>query len=219
CRSIKVVDLNSGDEREHNPNHYDGDTTEGFICFNTDVIEILRNYYFFYDLHIFDKDNIENRYLIDVLDDKVVFWEGEYNKLPRFIKDKIDIYNFVPEIKNGIISQAMSAMQLEVDWNWNEKLSPDYKLANAIREVSFNRALDLGITFITPNNIEEMKHFILNIEKLKNIKLERFNTRAKDVSILIKIRDEIKLDEDIKDLQLLYKKYCYAIYREMKNEE
>ncbi|GCL74901.1 hypothetical protein PN4B1_48870 [Paenibacillus naphthalenovorans] len=214
-RNIQVLDLKDLKPRMHNSSHYNGDTIEGFICFKPEVINILKEYYYFYDLQMVDKSNIENSYLVDVLGDKIVFWEAEYNKLPTSVKDEIDPFNFVPEDKKRIISEAMSSMQLEVDWNWDKKLSPEYLLANLIRERAFNRAIDISLTFIEPKHKEDLRDFILKIEALTGIKLERFNTSANDVKRLISIRQGSTLEEPV-DLKILYQKYCYAIQAEYK---
>jgi hypothetical protein len=214
-RNIQVLDLKDLKPRMHNSDHYNGDTIEGFICFKPEVINILKEYYYFYDLQMVDKSNIENSYLVDVLGDKIVFWEAEYNKLPTSVKDKIDPLNFVPEDKKRIISEAMSSMQLEVNWNWDKKLSPEYSLANLIRERAFKRAIDISLSFIEPKNNEDLKDFILKIEALTSIKLERFNSSAEDVRRLISIRQGSNLEESV-DLTLLYQKYCYAIQMEYK---
>lgn len=215
-RNIQVLDLNDLKPRSHNSSHYNGDTIEGFVCFKPEVINILKGYYYFYDLQMVDKNNIENTYLVDVLGDKVVFWEAEYNKLPDFIKDQIDTYNFVPIDKKGVISQAMSAMQLEVDWNWDKKLTPEYILANLIRERSFKRAIDMGLTFIEPKTEAELRDFILKVESLTSVRLERFNPNSVDVKQLIIIRDGDNFEESTNDLKILYQKYCYAIQMEYK---
>jgi hypothetical protein len=215
-RNVQVVDLGEFKPRKHNFNHFNGDTIEGFVCFRPDVINVLKEYYFFYDLQIVEKKNINNTYLIDVLGDKIVFWEAEYNKLPKEIKNKIDFYNYVPKDINGIISEAMSAMQLEVDWDWDKKLSPSLTLANLIREKVFNRALDIGLSFIEPQNMSDLKKFILKIESLTNVRLERFNQNSEEVKQLISIREGSEIKEALSDLNLLYQKYCYAIQMEYK---
>jgi hypothetical protein len=211
-RGITVLDLHSLTPRSHNPNHFDGDMVEGFVCFKPEVLDILKDHYYFYDLHMIDKSNINNEYLVDVLEDKVVFWEAEYNKLPTFTKELIDPFNFIPSDKS-VISRAMAAMQLEVDWNWDKKLPPDLKLANVIREKFFNRAIDMGLSFIPPQNVAELKDFILKIEALTGVKLENFNVASQDVKNLISIREDQPLATKINDLSLLYKKYCYAVQK------
>ncbi|MBM7110587.1 hypothetical protein SAM19_03996 [Brevibacillus laterosporus] len=211
-RNIQVIDLGELKPRKHNPGHYNGDTIEGFICFKPEVLNVLEEFYYFYDLQMIDKNNLENSYLIDVLKDKVVFWEAEYNKLPASIKDKVDKYNFVPQNTKSIISPAMSAMQLEVDWNWDQKLTPDYMLANLVRERAFNRAIDLGLSFIEPKNAADLREFIIKIESLTNIRLERFNINSEEVRKLINIRDGALSASA--ELKLLYLKYCYAIQME-----
>lgn len=217
-RNIKVIDLGDLKPREHNFSHYNGDTIEGFVCFKPEVMDVLNNYYYFYDLQMIEKSNIQNSYLVDVLEDKIVFWEAEYNKLPNLIKEMIDLFNFIPANSNNIISKAMAAMQLEADWNWDKKLLPEYMLANQIRERAFKRAIDIGLSFIKPNKTVELKEFILKIEALTNIYLENFKLSS-DVKRLINIRQGTNTKEDPNNLKLLYQKYCYAIQMEYKNEQ
>jgi hypothetical protein len=216
-RGIKVIDLKNLKPRAHNNSHFNGDTIEGFVCFKPEVTEVLKNHYYFYDLQIIDKTNLQNTYLVDVLEDKVVFWEAEYNKLPDIIKNKIDSYNYIPNDTKGIISEAMSAMQLEVDWNWDKKLTPDYILANLIRERILNRAIDMELSFVTPNSQGDLKQFINKIENLTGIRLERFNSNSEDVKALLRIKNgELLSKLRSEDIRLLYKKYCYAIQMEFK---
>lgn len=141
-----------------------------------------------------------------------MFFEGEYNKLPKLIKDRIDMYNFVPIKKDDMISEAMKAWQLDGNWHWEDKLLPNYKLASIIKEKCFNKAIDLSLSFENPKDKDELKDFINKIEQLTEIKLESFNVKSKDVLSLITIRDEFDKDELV-DLDTLYLKYCYAIYR------
>ena len=108
----------------------------------------------------------------------------------------------------------MFAMQLEANWDWDKKLSPEYKLANLIREKAFSRAIDLGLSFIKPQDEEDLKGFILKTEALTNIKLEQFNQNSEEVKTLINIRQGKNLEINPKDLNLLYQKYCYAIQME-----
>lgn len=216
-RNVKVIDLHNNITRLHNSSHYNGDTVEGFVCFKKDVINVLKEDYYFYDLQIIEKNNTRNSYLIDVLEDKIVFWEGEYNKLPEVVKDSIDSYNFVPlDISNNrnLISSSMAAMQLSADWNWHLKLPPQYLLANSIRENYFKRAIDMDLTFIDPQNELDLKNFILKIELLTEIQLSNFKASS-DVNRLLEIRNSGQKNKVSQDLRLLYQKYCYAIQSEL----
>lgn len=217
-RSIKVMDLKSHEIRDHNPNHYDGDTEEGFVVFSKEAIELLKDDYFFYGVEMIEKKDLNNSVLVDYLGDRVVFWEAEYNKLPTVLKDKIDKYNIVPE-DNNYISEAMIAMQLEVSMQWDKNLEPDRMLSRVLKREMFARATDMDLNFIHPNNEEELQSFINSIENLTKIRLEKFNTSLKDVKKLIEIRNNAKkekvLNDQVNELTELYIKYCYAIYTEL----
>ena len=210
-REIKVIDLLSGRVRKHNPNNYTGDTNEGLIYFKKDIIKKLREKYYFYGLEIIDKSNIDNSYIIDVLEDKIMFFEGEYNKLPSEVKDVIDRYNCIPDKNEENISEAMNEWQLQANWNWEDKLMPNAKLARLIQEKHFSKAMELGMSFEEPENKIEFGKFIGNIEIITGVKLENFNTKSNEVKEIIKIRDN--KDIEVKDLKLYFQKYCYAIWR------
>lgn len=217
-RDIRVLNMDDLIERKHNPKNYTGDINEGFIYFKKDVIDLLVKDYYIYDLQIYDKHNLENSYMIDILEDKVMFFEGEYNKLPSRLKDKIDQYNFIPESKgDGYISSAMFAWQLESDWNWDKKLSPCFKLATEIKRKMFEAAIDIGISFEVPKDLDSFRVFVNKIENLTGVKLEKYNPESRDVISLKKIRDG--MEEKVDDLEGLYQKYCYAIVRELSDDE
>ncbi|MEK4646235.1 hypothetical protein [Bacillus sp. PK30] len=211
ARPVKVIDLGTGEERKHNPNHYNGDMEEGFVVFSKEAIEILQQEYFFYAIQMIEKNHLENSVLVDYLGDRVVFWEAEYNKLPTQLKDKIDKYNIVPT-DNKIISKAMYSMQLDVSWDWDKDLEPDKKLAYIIKNKMFERAIDMNLNFIYPQNVKDLQNFIYKIEKLTQIHLDNFNTNANDVKILIAIRaGKYKDNISEKYIEELYLKYCFAI--------
>lgn len=55
-RSIKVIDLGTHELRTHNPDHYNGDTEEGFVVFSKKAVDILQEEYFFYDIEMIEKN-------------------------------------------------------------------------------------------------------------------------------------------------------------------
>ncbi len=218
ARNIKVVDMGSAAIRSHNPRNYDDDTQAGFVIFKKEVVNILKDEYYIYDLVMLEKDNIQNSVIIDILSDKIVFWEGEYNKLPNEVKDKIDTFNYIPEPIENIISPAMMAWQLAVDWNYDKKLLPNQKLARAIKDKYFNNAVDVGISFYEPNSVEEFREFILKVEKVTSIRLQRFNPEYSDVKNLYKIYSKEDIELSKLEIITLYQKYCYQIYKGIENE-
>lgn len=217
ARSIKVIDLGTGKVRDHNPNHYNGDIEEGFVVFSDEAINLLKQDYFFYDIEMIEKKQLDNSVLVDYLGERVVFWEAEYNKLPTLLKDKIDKYNIVPNDKS-YISKAMFSMQLDVSINWVNDLEPDKKLAYAIKNHMFLRAIDMDLNFVYPQNEEELQIFINSIEKLTQITLEDFNSNAEDVKKLFKIRNNNRSSLSKVHLKNLYLKYCFAVYNKFKEK-
>jgi hypothetical protein len=212
-----VISLNTGEIREHNPNNFNDDTEAGFVVFDKKILDFICEKYYVYDLTMYDKENTDNNYLIDILSDKVVFWEGEYNKLPKELKDKIDQHNIEMDRMNGIISPGMMAWQLESDWNFYKKMYPEQQLAVIVKSKYFNSAIELGATFVIPESQSDFKKFINDIEKLTNSRLEQFNTLNDDVQNLIKIRDGDSVGESL-DMELLFRKYCYQMSKVIDNE-
>lgn len=217
-RHIKVISLGTGRIRENNHENLDDDMEAGLVLFKEDVMDILEKYYYFYDLVMYDKENIENKYLVDVLDDKVVFWEGEYNKLPNFIKSKIDKFNYGSNEEIGIISPAMKAWQLDVDWDFHLKFTPEQELARLIKLKFFNAAIELDLSFQLIKDKDKLSDFIKKIEKLTKIKIEIFNQDTKDVKELLKIRNKEKVKINTEETKLLFRKYCIVIAGVISNE-
>ncbi|RKL65808.1 hypothetical protein CR203_18270 [Salipaludibacillus neizhouensis] len=218
-RNIQVIDLGIGHIRIHNPSNYTGDKEDGFVVFKKEVIKILTQFYYLYDIELIEKENNGNRILVDYFEDKVVLWEGEYNKLPNEIKDKIDVFNYVPSDEDKeLISPAMYTMQIEGSWNWDEKLLPDKKLAYEIKSMFFERAIDMQLSFLYPEQLIDLQNFIRKIERLTDIKLENFNL-VKDVRSLIQIRDSELKEERLQrvDILELYMKYCHAVAKRLEN--
>ena len=219
ARSIKVIDLKTGKSKPHNPKNFDDDINAGFVIFKKDILRILKDEYYFYDLMIIDKTHTENNFLIDVFSDKIVFWEGEYNRLLQDLKDIIDEYNYVPEKIENIISSAMKAWQLDSDWDYHKKLPPEQLLAWKVRHTYFNSAIEIGITFLIPESIQEFSIFIKNIEKISNVKLESFNENHNEVKDLLKIRDKLFNRNKNYYLEALFRKYCYQIYKVLSKDD
>lgn len=217
-RKIKVLPLENKFFRDHNPENFNDDMEAGMVIFKKETLEILKKYFYIYGLTMYDKENINNKYIIDILSDKIVFWEGEYNKLNSYIKDLIDVYNINSLDKfENLLSEAMVDWQLNASWNFQEKMYPEQRLASLIEGKYFNSAIDLGISFHIPNGNKEFKEFIIKIEKLTSIKLESFGINNIEVQKLIEIRDK-KESSKLNNLELIFRKYCYNLETMMKND-
>lgn len=117
--NIVVNDL-KGNKRTLNENNYNDDTDAGLIVFSEDCFEYLRQRYIILGLTMIDTYNENQSYIIDNLEDIFVFWEGEFNKLPREVKVGLEKYNNI-EKSTGIISPAMFEWQLNANWDWKNK--------------------------------------------------------------------------------------------------
>ena len=178
--SFKVVDLSSGETRNLNPNNYNDDTEAGLVVFSKESVEILKKYYLFYDLTLISKNQDISDCMVDIIDDVVVFWEGEFNsRVPHEIKDCIKEFN-ISNKKDNIISKPMFESQLQSNWNFSQYLLPNQKLASKIRSKYMKLAVEKELDFYPPQNISEYSKFIevlFNVLKLdiEDLKLEYSN--------------------------------------------
>lgn len=212
---IKVYDLNKG-MRPLNTLNYDDDINAGLAVFDNEAIPYLAQLYYFYDMVIIDKKNINNTYLIDLFEDYFVFWEGEFNKLPSEVKTYLSKY-FI-EKEDNIISEAMFDWQLNASWSFMDKASPFVKLAHNVITKHKASALDIGLSFFYPRTNEDLKKLIIGLEKIYNISPKSFQSKVKDIKVLLDIYNDKGSQLDKNDLFILAQKYSFAILERIKNE-
>ena len=216
---IKVFGLDNGTLRDLNPSNTNDDMEAGFVVFKNDALSILREEYYFYDLCIIPKNDLDKSSLIDTFAEYFVFWEGEFNKLPMEIKNSLISYNIV-ERPEQIISPVMFKWQLEGSWHYMDSATPRTKLANYVKNNNFNVAIENGADFCIPFSDDEMKKFLDVIDALYGISPYNYNQESDDIKILCSIKDGC-LNNELSPHQYLtlFEKYCNAVLKKVSADE
>lgn len=217
CYKISVVDLSSGTIRKLNPKNYNDDTDAGLVVFDKTALKILQKFYYIYYLRLIPKTNDVDEVLIDILDDCIVFWEGEFNGLPEEIKKELEKYN-IKNKKEGIISDAMFSWQLESNWNFADKLKPHQKLAYYFSEHYLHLCFENEMDFVEPENVEELKIFIEKTISLLQLDIEKLNINTEKKSMLQDILNGNIIDFSKPDLLMFFEGFCYIVLANLKGE-
>lgn len=208
--NIKTISLDDGSIREINVSNYDDDINAGFVVFSSDGISLLSEDFLFFDMVIVNKQDRTESFLIDVFQDYFVFWEGEFNKLPKKIKKELAAFNIV-EKPTKIISDAMYSWQIKSSWEYMQTASPFVKLAAKVREDKFDIAFDYDISFTYPTNNKDLKLFLENVEKLFRLTPNNFDTSLSDIENLKKVFEGENVEIDKQDYFNLTERYSNAI--------
>lgn len=214
---ISVVDLSTGKIRALNPKNYNDDTDAGLVVFDKVALKLLREYYYVYYLRLIPKTGDVEGVLIDVLDDCIVFWEGEFNGLPEEIKKALEKYN-IKDKKDGIISDAMFSWQLEASWNFTDKLKPHQKLAYYFNEHYLQLCFENEMDFVEPENTQELKVFIEKTMKLLQLKIEDLNINAEKKNMLYDILKGKNIQFTKNDLSMFFEGFCYVLLASTRGE-
>lgn len=214
---IKVVDLETGKLRALNPNNYDDDIHAGLIVFRKDSYQILSKYYYFYDMMLISKDDTLKSCLIDNHEDCFVFWEGEFNSnLPFEIKMELSKYNDVSKT-NHLLSKGMFEWQLNSNWNYLDDALPNEQLANYIRNNFQYQALEIGLDFYPPKDINSYSSFVNKVFELLSLTYATLRIPTEKEELLTKIRKCENPFSTYDELYNNYQGFCYLIYKVLEN--
>lgn len=213
--ALGVVDLETRKIRKLNPNNFDDDMHAGLIVFSNEAVNIIKNYYYFYDLYLVPKKAGVNSCLIDVLDDYVVFWEGEYNSnLPFELKEQINHFN-IKNVKEHLLSDAMYQSQLMAQWDIYKYLLPNQKLGRLMLRHFKEKAFEQGVDFYPPRDIAEYSNFVIKMINVTELDIENFNISPENKEKIARI---IKKEESFKTSKDLYNNFqglCLLFIREL----
>ena len=153
----------NGNIRNIDESNWNDDMDAGLIVFDKKCLKYLKERYIFLEFAMIDmhtKDSI----LVDFVSDKIVFWEGEFNKLPYEVKKELEKHNIKKKM-NGIISPAMFEWQLNGNLDYG-KYEPYYqKLGKYVLENYFDIAYESRISTELP---ETYKDLIEKVNELLN---------------------------------------------------
>lgn len=213
--NLGVVDLETRSIRELNPDNFDDDMHAGLLVFSNAAIDCIKQYYYFYDLYLIPKSQNVDSCLIDVFDDFIVFWEGEFNSnLPFELKQQIVGFNLT-NITEHFISEPMYQSQLMGQWDIYKYLLPNQKLAKRMREKYKERSFETGIDFYPPRNIEEYSDFIKKVFNITNLFVEGLRISVQNKELLQKI---INCKHTFESKEAMYNNYqglCLLFLREL----
>lgn len=206
----------NGSIRKINESNWNDDIDAGLIVFSNKCLNYLKKRYIFIELSMIDmhtKDSV----LIDFVGDKIVFWEGEFNKLPYEIKKELEKYNIRKKC-TGIISAAMFEWQLNCNLNY-EKYEYSYqKVGKKIFEKYFDIAFESRLSLELPETVFELKNKINNLLKIYSLNFKQLYKYEKGYVVLEKImNNEYKPSKE--EIKQLFDYFCYILLEVIDNDK
>lgn len=156
-----VYSFPSFKKRGLNVNNYNDDLECGLLFFSKDSLERIKDRFVIVGYYIIDKiDKIQ--YLIDIMNDKISFFEGEFNQLQGDVKEELLGYNIVA--KKPFYTEFMYRFQFKCDFNV-------FNMNNAIKLFAFinnndaylNKCIDFNLNIYFPNTFLELCEVVRNI--------------------------------------------------------
>ena len=206
----------NGNIRKINESNWNDDMDAGLIVFNENSLKFLKERYIFIELSMIDmhtKDSI----LIDFVGNRVVFWEGEFNKLPYEVKKRLEKYNIRKKCK-GIISKAMFEWQLNCNLDYDKYEYPYQKIGKKVFENYFDVAFESGLSLELPNTSAELKDKINNLLKLFSIEFNKLYKHERGFIILEKIMDN-KYKSTAEESRQLFDYFCHNLLEVIENDK
>lgn len=198
----------TGNIRKINESNWNDDMDAGLIVFDKKCIKYLKERYIFLEFAMVDmytKDSV----LIDFVSDKIVFWEGEFNKLPYEVKKELEKYNIKKKM-NGIISPAMFEWQLNGNLDY-EKQEPYYqKLGKYILEKHFDVAYESRISTELPETYKELIEKVNDLLKFFSLEYKQLFKYEKGFFTLEKVLNN-KYKPGSKISAELFDYFCYIL--------
>lgn len=205
----------NGNIREINESNLNDDIDAGLIVFDNSCMKYLKKRYIFLEFLMVDmhtKDSV----LIDFVDDKVVFWEGEFNKLPYEIKKELEKYNIKIKL-NGIISKAMFEWQLNCNLDYVKFEYPYQKLGKYILENNFDLAYESRISVELPETNTDLINKVNDLLKLFSLKYNQLYKSEKGYFALERVLNN-KYKPNSKTAKQLFDYFCYLLLEVISND-
>ena len=198
----------NGNIRNIDESNWNDDMDAGLIVFDKKCLKYLKERYIFLEFAMIDmytKDSI----LVDFVSDKIVFWEGEFNKLPYEVKKELEKYNIKKKM-NGIISPAMFEWQLNGNLDYG-KHEPYYqKLGKYVLENYFDIAYESRISTELPETYNDLIEKINELLKLLSLEYKQLYKYEKGFFTLEKVLNN-KYKPGPKISAELFDYFCYLL--------
>lgn len=205
----------TGSIRKINENNWNDDIDAGLIVFDKKSIKYLKERYIFLEFAMIDmytKDSV----LIDFVSDKIVFWEGEFNKLPYEVKKELEKYNIRKKM-NGIISTAMFEWQLNGNLDYERYETYYQKLGKYILEKYFDVAYESRISTELPESYKDLIEKVKDLLQLFSLKYKQLYKYEKGFFTLEKVLNN-KYKPDSKISAELFDYFCYLLLEVVDND-
>lgn len=210
-----MVNSIDGSFRKINESNWNDDTDAGLIVFDKKCLTELKKRYIFVEYHMIDLFNQESS-LVDILRNKVVFWEGEFNHLPYDTKKSLEKYN-VRKPSVDIISKPMFEWQLKANINYDKYEYPYQKMSKYLYENYFDILPELKCNLDLPNNKDEFLERISNVLKILNMNLDDIKKDELGYTTIQKIINTKYLSTK-KELMELYDYFSNSIMEVVSND-
>lgn len=198
----------NGNIRNIDESNWNDDMDAGLIVFDKKCLKYLKERYIFLEFAMIDmytKDSI----LVDFVSDKIVFWEGEFNKLPYEVKKELEKYNIKKKM-NGIISPAMFEWQLNGNLDYG-KYEPYYqKLGRYVLENYFDIAYESRISTELPETYNALIEKVNELLKLHSLEYKQLYKYEKGFFTLEKVLNN-KYKPGPKISAELFDYFCYLL--------
>lgn len=159
-----IVNSIAGGKRPLNVNNYNDDMEAGLVVFSHACLNFLLKRYVIIGLSMVDMFS-DSTFLIDTMEDIVIFWEGEFNNLPYDVKKGLESYNDKVR-SNNIISPTMFDWQLQGNWNALDNADPFQRLGYYLLENHKELVLEYQCNIYLPIEEEEFVAHAENILKI-----------------------------------------------------
>lgn len=207
-----VTNQLNGGIRKIDESNYNDDVDAGLIVFDKKCMKYLRERYIFLELQMIDmhtKDSI----LVDILNNKIVFWEGEFNKLPYEVKKNLEKYNIKSKL-NGIISKPMFEWQLSANIDYEKYEFPYQKLGKYILENCYELAYESRISIELPETYDDLQDKVNNLLKFFSIKYSQLFRNEMGYKELEKVLNNKYKPNSMKSKEL-FDYFCYILLKEV----
>lgn len=198
----------NGNIRNIDESNWNDDMDAGLIVFDKKCLKYLKERYIFLEFAMIDmhtKDSV----LVDFVSDKIVFWEGEFNKLPYEVKKELEKYNIKKKM-NGIVSPAMFEWQLNGNLDYG-KYEPYYqKLGKYVLENFFDIAYESRISTELPETYKDLIEKVNELLKLFSLEYKQLYKYEKGFFTLEKVLNS-KYKPGPKISAELFDYFCYLL--------
>ena len=200
-----VYEFPSFKKRELLLTNFDDDNVCGILCFDIKAIELLKTDFLFVGCWIVNK-NSRALFAIDILDDKICLFEGDFNHFEKRMKERLLPLNI--EAKAPFISKFMFEWQFRCHFNCEHLYS--YNLYSHI--ISDNHLLMECISndynFYSPSTYEDFCLVVKNYIMLFNIDYQNMDFQDKYKQLLYSLENRILINFSNLDLWVYYENFC-----------